>query len=309
MWILDPNTGQILDANQAAAQFYGWSIDQLKQMRIHQINTLAPEEIDKSMSQTRETKKMRFEFRHRRADGSMRDVVVFSNEIEIAGTPLLYAIIHDITDRKLAEQRVIGLLEEKEFLFKEVHHRVKNNLNTVASLLSLQSDTVTDPAAIAALKDAERRVRSMSLISNKLFESPESDELQIGEYLSPLIDQTVANFPNAARVRVEKNIQEFIIDSKKLSAIGILVNELLTNIMKYAFAGREKGLISVSVSKVDTLVTLTVQDDGVGIPSSVKVGESSGFGLQLVDMLTHQLDGRLLIGQKHGTQVILAFEV
>jgi two-component sensor histidine kinase len=215
----------------------------------------------------------------------------------------------DITEHKATENRIKGLLREKEILLKEVHHRIKNNLNTIISLLSLQADTLKDPGAIAVLSDAEARVRSIGMLWDKFYNTPESTELSVKIFLDPLIDQIVRNFPNAERVKIEKELQDFVIDARSLSALGILVNELLTNIMKHAFVGRMGGTIKVLFSETSGWATLSVQDDGVGIPQSVDIGISSGFGLQLVEMITEQLGGKMRIERGQGTKFVLEFEL
>lgn len=195
----------------------------------------------------------------------------------------------DITERKLAEEEIKALLAEKELLLKEVHHRVKNNMNTVASLLALQEELVTDAAA--ALKDSRNRVASMKVLYDKLYRSEDFAESSFREYIMPLIDEIVNNFPNKSVVSIEKNIDDFRIAAKKMSSLGLIINELLTNIMKYAFIGRKSGLIKVSASAAGGRAFVTVADDGVGLPASVNVAEPESFGLQLVRMLAAQVGG------------------
>jgi len=208
------------------------------------------------------------------------------------------------------EQRtevINALLVEKEILLKEVHHRIKNSMNIVSSLLSLQARTVSEPGAVSALEDARYRIQSMSVLYDKLYRSADFSELNMKGYLSTLIDEVIANFPNSRCVWTEKNIQEFNFDAKRLQSIGIIINELLTNIMKYAFDGKERGLITVSAMNVNGHVAISVQDDGIGMPESVNLENSTGFGLQLVRALTQQLDGMIRIERGNGTKVVLEF--
>ena len=130
--VIDPATGEILDANLAAAAFYGWSVEELKRMLIQQINTLPPGIVKGNMEKAVKLEKNSFEFSHRRADGSIREVEVFSNKIVTRGKSLLFSIIHDITARKEVEKALQKSLLEKESLLKEVHHRVKNNLQVLS---------------------------------------------------------------------------------------------------------------------------------------------------------------------------------
>ena len=217
-------------------------------------------------------------------------------------------ITNSISSLELRTERINFLLSEKEILLKEVHHRIKNNMNTVSSLLSLQARTISEPSAIRALEDARYRILSMSVLYDKLYHSADFSELAIKGYLSTLIDEVVANFPNGKGVRTEKNIQEFNFDSKRLQLLGIIINELLTNIMKYAFNGKERGLITVSVTNVNGHVAISVQDDGIGMPESVSFENSTGFGLQLVQALIQQIDGVIRIDRGNGTKIVLEFD-
>ncbi len=213
----------------------------------------------------------------------------------------------DITERKIAEEKIKSLLAEKELILKEVHHRIKNNMNTIKSLLFLQSETLKDPSAVAALHDAENRVDSMMVLYDKLYRSADYRELSVKEYLPSLVDEIISNFPNKQIVKIEKNIDDFILSAGTLFPLGIILNELLTNIMKYAFVGRDSGIITVEASRNDNRTHIVIQDNGVGIPDSVNFENSKGFGLELISMLVQQLSGRIRIDRIDGTRFVLEF--
>jgi len=215
----------------------------------------------------------------------------------------------DITKRKLAEEEVKALLAEKELVLKEVHHRIKNNMNTMMSLLSLQAGKARDGFARIALEDAEKRMQSMGLLYDKLYQSVEFNKLSIENYLSALVDEVIENFSNSPIIQVEKYFEDFSLGANHLQLLGMIINELLTNSMKYAFPGRAHGLIGVSATKRDETVTIAIQDNGNGIPDSISWENSTGFGLQLVKELTKQLDGTIRIERGNGTKVILEFAV
>jgi PAS domain S-box-containing protein len=218
------------------------------------------------------------------------------------------AIKEDITDRKNAEEKIKNLLVEKELILKEVHHRIKNNMNTIYGVLLLQAQTLSDPSAINALTDAANRVKSMMVLYSNLYQSVDFSEISVEMYLPPLIDEILANFPNRKAVQVTKRIEGFILPVNKLQPLGIIINELLTNIMKYAFDGRDDGVISISASLRDGHVIITIEDNGNGMPESVNFEKSTGFGLVLVAGLTKQIDGTIRIERKSGTRIILEFE-
>lgn len=215
----------------------------------------------------------------------------------------------DITDRKVAEDKIKSLLSEKELILKEVHHRIKNNMNTLISLLSLQAGAAKEPAVTTALEDAGSRVKSMLVLYDQLYQSASFQELPVNEYLPALISQIVRNFPNSGSVRIEHRIDKFILDSKILSTIGMILNELLTNIMKYAFSGRNGGLIAVSAARTGNHISLIIRDNGTGMPESVDFENSTGFGLMLVKILTQQLNGSIHIDRSEGTGITLEFDV
>ena len=223
------------------------------------------------------------------------------------GTIEVIGVSRNIEERKKLETVTKDLLAEKELILKEVHHRIKNNLNTVISLLSLQAGSISEPKAITALEEAGSRIRSMSVLYDKLYRSADFTEISIKGYLISLVDEVVANFPNSHYVKVKKDIQDFKLDSKRIHSLGIIINELLTNTMKYAFLGRDAGLISISALKVDKQLIISVHDDGVGIPESISFEAAAGFGLRLVYAVTQQLSGTIRIERGTGTRFILEF--
>jgi PAS domain S-box-containing protein len=220
-----------------------------------------------------------------------------------------WGLIRDITERKQAGDRIKGLLAEKELILKEVHHRIKNNMNTISSLLALQADTLTDPSAITALADAGSRVQSMMMLYEKLYQTAEFNTISIKNYLPSLVDEIAANFQNCKSVKIEKKIDDFVLDVKKLQPLGIIINELITNIMKYAFKDKADGVITVSALLAGNRVSLIVKDNGCGIPESIDLENSTGFGLQLVHMLAEQLGGRINIERGEGTKFVLNFDI
>jgi PAS domain S-box-containing protein len=220
----------------------------------------------------------------------------------------MYGIHMDITERRRAEEQVRSLLREKETILREVHHRIKNNMSVIQSLLNLQASSLQEPKAAAALEDAANRVQSMTLLYDKLYQSATFDAVSIRDYLSTLVDEIVGTFPGGASVRVEKNIEDFQLDVRRLQPLGIIVNELLTNIMKHAFVGRDAGSIEVSVSTQGEKVSIVVRDDGVGLPESIDFESATGFGLMLVQNLAAQIGGRIRLERGAGTAVVLAFD-
>lgn len=224
----------------------------------------------------------------------------------IDGSPKrIFGVIHQITERRKSEDKIKSLFEEKEILLKEVHHRIKNNMNTIKGLLSLQIESEENESARDSLADAESRVQSIIMLYDRLYKTDNYRELSIREYLEPLAEDIIGGFSSAVVVNVQMNIEDFILDANLLSPVGIIVNELLTNMMKYAFIGRERGHIMISAFKKEGQVTIIIEDDGIGIPESISFDKSTGFGLQLVNMLTLQIGGKIRIERGNGSKFIL----
>ncbi len=235
--------------------------------------------------------------------------------LSINATPILgpngqgygmVAAIEDITERKQAEEKINHLLKEKEILFREVRHRIKNNMNTMVSLLPLQSRTLEDPKS-AALEDAKGRLKSMEVLYDRLYQTENLREMSIKDYLPPLVEEIIGLFPKQSSITIETRIDDFVLGVNLLSLLGMIVNELLANAMKYAFIGRDEGLITVAATIQDQRATLVIEDNGNGIPGTVDIEHPSGFGLRLVGMLTKQIGGTIKIERGKGTRFVLEF--
>jgi len=214
-------------------------------------------------------------------------------------------------NNKLVEcNKVInGLISEKNILLREVHHRLKNNMSTVHSILLLQARTAENPEAIKMIEDAASRVKSMAILYDKLYCSEILTSISLSGYLPVLIDEIVSNFLNSTFIKIEKDIEDFELDGEKLQTLGILINELFTNIMKYAFEGRENGFIYISARLKDDLVSVVIHDNGNGMPEFVDFNEPHSFGLLIVKSLVDKLSGEISIERIEGTKLVLEFKI
>ena len=217
--------------------------------------------------------------------------------------------IQDITGRKEAEKKIRKQLAEKELLLLEVHHRVKNNIANIEGLLFLQADSTGIPEVKAGLEDALFRIKSMRILYEKLLLSSDYDDISIKSYMESLIDLFIIAFNVGENIIIDKQITDFTITAKKAVSAGIIINELLTNVFKYAFKGREGGTVSVLVKKEGNTATLIIHDNGVGIDDRIKADISPGFGLTIVKMLAEQLKGTYSIANENGTKSVLQFEI
>ncbi len=198
---------------------------------------------------------------------------------------------------------------ENELLLKEIHHRVKNNLEVVSSLLELQSAQIDDPAVQSAMLASQNRVHSMGIIHQKLYQGEHLAAIEMRDYFINLGENIVSSFNAEGRIKVECNMPALVLDVDTAISIGLITNELLTNSLKYAFTEKENGNINISLNEEDTEggLILKVSDDGIGkVPDQKAKG--TGFGTQLISLLTRQLDGRLDYQINNGTTVLLYFK-
>ncbi len=214
----------------------------------------------------------------------------------------------NISARKQAEEHIQRLLHEKELLLREVHHRIKNNMNTVASLLDLQANIQADLSAQTALQDASGQVRSMMVLYDKLYRTQEFGAVSLQDYIPSLLHEIVALFPHKDAVRIQTQIDPILLSPKIISPLGIILNELTTNAMKYAFPAPRQGVITVAAAQKDGRVSILFEDDGIGLPELFAVEDSAGFGMQLVGMLVQQIEGSLTVTKEAGTRFLLEFD-
>jgi len=213
----------------------------------------------------------------------------------------------DVTDRRQSEQRIRELVNDKEMLLKEVQHRVKNTLHTMGSLLSLQAATLQDEQAISAMKDMRARFNSMEVLYDQLYRTESHRNGSVREYLVRLVESIVALFPHGSGVEISTDISDVALNANHLSTVGMIVNELVTNAMKYAFVDRDEGRLSVAVKTVDETIEIAVQDDGPGLPNNFDPTSGQSFGMTMIRALTDQLDGTLRIENGPGTAAIVGF--
>lgn len=216
----------------------------------------------------------------------------------------------DITEQKHTQRALESALAEKTILLKEIHHRVKNNLAVISSLLSMKADAVGNLKAKVALEESQQRVYSMALIHEQLYGNERLDRINFADYATQLVQRlhaAVASEPD--RITIELTLEPIELAIEEAVPCGLIMNELLTNAFKYAFRGRERGRIAVAFRQSpEGIRELSVEDDGVGIPSE-RADEPSGnsLGLRIVEVLTHQLDGTLRREPCSGTRMVLRF--
>jgi PAS domain S-box-containing protein len=301
MLLINPADGTITDANPAASEFYGWPLATLKSMKISDINTLPDVAVREVLLKAEEGSVNTFFFRHRLADGRVRDVEVHSSPLALHNTTLLLSIVHDITERIQAEQELQASLKEKDVLLKEVYHRVKNNLTVVAGLLSLQSRFVRSREDAMMFEETKSRIQAMGRVHQQLYQSEQLSSIDFNEYLHDLTGSLAATYGTPGiETLVESDHLRLGLD--QAIPCGLIVNELLSNCYKYAFVGRGAGRVVVGCHRTgNDSIILSVSDDGVGLPESVDMTGLTSLGLSLVSMLADQLGATLSIDRGTGT--------
>ncbi len=234
----------------------------------------------------------------------------------INASPMLYGSgeiesvvvsFNDITDLKRAEGRAMTALKEKEVLLREVHHRVKNNFQIISSLISLQSRHFHDERDVALIAQTQQRIRSISMIYEKLNASDRVSSINLADYMRALADDIFISIDPHNTMRSVCSLESIDVPVKTAITCGIIVNELLTNAAKHAFDGVRAGVIEIGCAAADGTIRLWIADNGRGLPEGFDPSTSPSMGLQLVNALVAQLEGRLDYECDEGARFSVSF--
>ncbi len=239
------------------------------------------------------------------ADGAWIWLETVGRVIEHHGEIRVLLNSRDISERKRAEQADKQRIEEQATLLKEVHHRVKNNMSTILSLLALQAESLTEPASVQALQEAHGRLRAMQMLYDNLYRSENLQRMSLRDYLVPLAEDIVSVFAHRVPVELETEIAELELSPKKLSTLGIITNELLTNAIKHAFEGMQRGTIRVAARAHGDRLEFTVADDGSGMNAWADDEHVTSFGWSLIRILSNYIGATVGIEYTNGTRVVL----
>ncbi len=251
------------------------------------------------------------EFRIRKSDGSYIWIEDHMFRVRIdENNSYLSGILIDVTDRKIAEEKINKSLKEKELLLKEIHHRVKNNLQVVSSLLKLQSSYVNDEESLDQLIDCQNRVKSMALVHQKLYQSKDFSDIDFKEYIIQLTNYLLNVFnSNINMIKIYINAENINLSIDKAIPCGLILNELISNSLKYAFPDGRRGEINVVISNLNNgYFELYISDNGIGFPDKINFKQTHSLGLQLVNTLVEQIDGSISMESINGTSYRIKFE-
>ncbi len=288
--------GKIVDANDAAVAYYGWSREELLARAVADIDPLPREEVRKIIAIITEKGNLRFSTSHLVKDGSKRDVEIFGTSLGIDGEEFIYLLVFDITDRVRAEAQVQRDLELKTVLLKEIHHRVKNNLQIVASLFYLQAAAVTEPGIRGILTTSQDRIQSLALAHELIYRSADLGAIDMEVYAEELIASLLEN--HAVRdLDLSFDFDAIALPLDRALNCGLLMNEVVTNALMHGMEGDARSLkLSMRREKGPEgagMLVLEVADEGPGLPEGFSCEDSDSLGLSLSRSLADQLKGSI----------------
>ena len=275
---------QILMFNQGAEKIFGYSsaevigkkLGLLMPENFRSVHTRQVQKFGKS-GETSRPMLDRSEISGLRKDGSVFPAEANISQLEIEGERIFTAILRDITARKNIENKLRESLHETEILIQEVNHRVKNNLQVILSLFTLQGESTDDPERIAILREIQQRVQSMALIHEKIYSSESIGQIDFQKYAKDLIKEIVQSYQTSScNVNLTLEIEPLTLEINRAVPLALILNELTLNALKYAFKGQEKGDFVLRLKqKYAKQILLTVSDDGKGIPEKIKIGSTN----------------------------------
>ncbi|MBC8257815.1 MAG: PAS domain S-box protein [SAR324 cluster bacterium] len=241
----------------------------------------------------------RSEIYGKRKNGTTFSAEANISQFEIEGEQIYTAILRDVTDRKIVENELRESLSEKEVLLKEIHHRVKNNLQVISSLFTLQLANTDDPDRLTLLRESQHRIQSMALIHEKIYQSESLAQIHFQQYVKDLVSEIFQSYQTVrGKVRLSFDMESVSLNINKAIPCALILNELTSNALKYAFTEQENGVFFVGLKLENKKqLILTVSDNGKGIPAEIKFSSAKTLGLRLVRVLTRQLKGQVELKQ------------
>jgi PAS domain S-box-containing protein len=220
----------------------------------------------------------------------------------------IVCIGNDIEEIKEAQYKVKASLKEKEVLLREIHHRVKNNLQIISSLLNIQSNYIKDKEDLELLRESQTRIKSMAIIHEGLYKSNDFTHINFKDYIHSLIHYISVHYNLSPKIQINVDVKNILLNIETAIPCGLIINELVTNSIKHAFPPESEGKIKVSLNFNMGTFILRVSDDGIGFPTNIDFRNTKTLGLRLVNILSNQLDGTIELDTQHGTEFIIHFK-
>jgi len=298
--------------NPAATRLFGFSEEELLAMNFWDWATEESREIVRERGLARQRGEQvpcQYEHGFVNKRGETGWAMVSAGAIVYRGKPAGIATFIDVTEIKRTEQRLQTSLAEKEILLKEVHHRVKNNLQIISSLLDLQSDYIPEVHSRRFIRESQDRIRSMALVHEQLYKSEGLAFIDFSQYVDVLVTSLYQScVVDQERIRVKVDVRDIALDIDEAIPCGLIINELVSNALKHAFPGDRSGDVVISGTMAgDGLVSLSVADSGVGLPPGLDFLNTESLGLQIVNLLTNQLRGSIDMQGGEGVTVNICF--
>lgn len=300
-------------ANEAFARMCGYTVEEVIGKDFREL--VAPEDLEMvaeryQRRQAGENIPSEYEFRALHRDGTRIIVNMNVGLINYHDKVASMGTVKNITERKKAEEQIKASLKEKEILLREIHHRVKNNMQIISSLLRLQSEYIKDKKYLEMFRDSQSRIISMSLIHEKLYQSKNFAKINFKDYINDLVISIFQNHGvTRDKVALDIDVKDVSLDIESAIPCGLIINELITNSLKHAFPNGRKGVISVILRKSDdNEIELVVRDNGVGIPEDIDFKKTKSMGLYLVKILADQLRSDIDLNRSKGTEFTIKFK-
>ena len=309
IFIADENA-RFVEVNQAACELTGYSREELLNMRIPDLHGEADlHAYKKYFHRIMKGESILSKAKILRKDGTKVDTEFSNKRIFIDGIPYIHTVARDISEWIKAKEKIKTSLKEKEIMLHEIHHRVKNNMQIIISLMRIQGRKAKYKETKKYLQTLQDRVYSMSLIHDHFYKETQLDKINVASYIKELINHLFfIHNKKEGQIKITLDLEEIYLDLNKAIPFGMLINEIITNILKHAFPGRKKGELSLRLYRDgNRKIRLLVNDNGIGIPEEVNIENPSTIGLQLIKDLTQQLGGEIQIKSNGGTKIKLIF--
>jgi len=303
--------GKFIDVNQAFAEMLGYTKEEILKLKVSDIYVNPQDRMRFSEKIITQGFAKNEELYLKKKDRTPIIISDTATPVYDRNGTLLYfdGISEDITQRKKAEERIKASLREKEVLLREIHHRVKNNMQVISSLLSLQSRYVKDAHLVEAFKESQNRIKSMALVHEKLYHSGDLASIDFHEYIKSLMRNLFQSYETAGRVDLTVQVKNVSLGVDVAIPCGLIINELVSNSLKHAFPEPRRGKISISLRQSgEDEIELVVADDGVGVPEDIDLKNITSLGLHLVTILAEdQLEGTISLKRTGGTEFCITF--
>jgi two-component system, sensor histidine kinase PdtaS len=312
--ILIGENGIILDVNNATINLAGLSKKEIIGKNFSELEIILPEDLETQLDNIKCLFKGEyiepFESRFIDKNGVIKWVIIHLTTIrKNKKINYVLGIASDITKQKVAEIKLNSSLSEKNNLLQEIHHRVKNNMQIISSLLNLQKQYVNDDEAVNVLQESQNRVKSMAMVHEKIYLSEDLAHINFGDYIQSLVSNLFYSYTiDKSRIRPILNIDDVNLNMETAVPCGLIISELVSNGLKHAFPNEMKGCILISLKAKGNKYELTICDNGIGLPKELVINNLESLGLLLVKNLTDQIDGRIYINNNNGTEFKIVFK-